>query len=182
MQCVMSEYVKCCWRQLVMVSRMQVQRTMTEREILAFADHPFIVRLYYAFQTKRFLYMVMQLCEGGHLHQTIRAQPHGFLCEDMARFYAAEVLVVLEYLHMMGVLYEGLHELRTAIYIAPEVLASHKGHRFMPPLIPKPIRLTPALTDQLEDPPCACDLVAPDDDQFYSFNFTRTCMGDDLPL
>ncbi|RHY37678.1 hypothetical protein DYB25_003954, partial [Aphanomyces astaci] len=83
-----------------------VHRTMTEREVLAIADHPFIVKLYYAFQTKRFFPILAQHCEGGHLHQTIRIQTHGFLPEHVARFYAAEVLVVLEYLHMMGVLYD----------------------------------------------------------------------------
>ncbi|RQM27654.1 hypothetical protein B5M09_008378 [Aphanomyces astaci] len=48
-----------------------------------------------------------------------------------------------------------------------------------PPLIPKAQPLAPALKDQLEDPPCACDLVAPDDQRFDAFNFTwRRTTGD----
>lgn len=37
---------------------------LTEREVLKTSDHPFIVKLHYAFQTSNFLYLVLQYCPG----------------------------------------------------------------------------------------------------------------------
>ena len=45
--------------------RKQVERTQTERNILAQIRNPFIVRLYFAFQSDTKLYMVMDFVQGG---------------------------------------------------------------------------------------------------------------------
>eukprot|EP00397_Hematodinium_sp_SG-2012_P061553 GEMP01081733.1.p1 GENE.GEMP01081733.1~~GEMP01081733.1.p1 ORF type:complete len:218 (+),score=27.45 GEMP01081733.1:36-689(+) len=51
-----------------LVSRNQVAHTKTERQVLeAVVRHPFIVELFYAFQTKQHLYLVMEFCQGGEL-------------------------------------------------------------------------------------------------------------------
>jgi serine/threonine protein kinase len=51
-----------------------VDRTFTERAILAKMKHPFIVPLKYAFQNEKKVYLVMKYCPGGelffHLHQS----------------------------------------------------------------------------------------------------------------
>lgn len=81
---------------------------MAERQILTKANHPFIVTLHYCFQTPDFFYLVMQYCAGGEFYAILRKQPHCRVSEEVARFYAAEVLVALEYLHMIGIIYRDL--------------------------------------------------------------------------
>lgn len=49
------------------VKRHQVEHTLTERAILAQINHPFILALRYAFQTKHKLYMITDYCPGGEL-------------------------------------------------------------------------------------------------------------------
>jgi serine/threonine protein kinase len=91
-----------------MIQRNKVKRVLTEREILATAKHPFIVTLYYSFQSTNRIYFIMDYCAGGEFYRTIQRQPHKCLTEDQARFYAAEVLSSLEYLHLMGFIYRDL--------------------------------------------------------------------------
>ena len=54
----------------------QVKRVLTEREILATAKHPFIVTLYYSFQSTNRIYFIMDYCAGGEFYRTIQRQPH----------------------------------------------------------------------------------------------------------
>jgi len=91
-----------------MVKRNKVKRVLTEREILATADHPFIVTLYWSFQSVRKLFFVMDYCAGGEFFRVLQKQPGKCLPEDQARFYGAEVLLALEYLHLLGFIYRDL--------------------------------------------------------------------------
>jgi len=91
-----------------MIKRNKVKRALTEREILATANHPFIVTLYYSFQTKNKLYLIMDYCAGGEFFRVLQRQPGKRLTESQVRFYGAEVLLALEYLHMMGFIYRDL--------------------------------------------------------------------------
>ncbi|KJE92633.1 serine/threonine-protein kinase ppk14 [Capsaspora owczarzaki ATCC 30864] len=91
-----------------MVRRKKVKRVLTEREILATAKHPFIVRLFYSFQTTDKLYFVMEYCAGGEFFRTLQHMPQKCLPESHVRFYLAEVISALEYLHMIGYVYRDL--------------------------------------------------------------------------
>lgn len=103
-----------------MIQRNKVKRVLTEREILATTDHPFIVSLYASFPSKDRLYFVMEYCAGGEFFRMLERQPGKCLPEAAVRFYAAEVLLALEYLHMMGFIYRDLK---------PEnILVHHTGH------------------------------------------------------
>eukprot|EP00009_Paramoeba_aestuarina_P003781 CAMPEP_0201513356 /NCGR_PEP_ID=MMETSP0161_2-20130828/5424_1 /ASSEMBLY_ACC=CAM_ASM_000251 /TAXON_ID=180227 /ORGANISM="Neoparamoeba aestuarina, Strain SoJaBio B1-5/56/2" /LENGTH=346 /DNA_ID=CAMNT_0047909529 /DNA_START=32 /DNA_END=1072 /DNA_ORIENTATION=- len=93
---------------LEMKQRKKIKRVMTEREILATADHPFIVTLHWSFQSSSKIYFVMDYCAGAAFFRTLQLQPNHRLPESSARFYAAEVLLALEYLHMMGFIYRDL--------------------------------------------------------------------------
>ena len=57
-----------------LVRRRQVERTQTERTILAAVRHPFIVCLHYAFQNQYKLYMVMDFVQGGDFFTLMRKQ------------------------------------------------------------------------------------------------------------
>ncbi|KAL0397671.1 UNVERIFIED_CONTAM: Serine/threonine-protein kinase D6PKL2 [Sesamum calycinum] len=88
--------------------RKKLTRAQTEREILQLLDHPFLPTLYTHFETDRFSCLVMEYCPGGDLHTLRQRQPGKHFSEYAARFYAAEVLLALEYLHMLGVVYRDL--------------------------------------------------------------------------
>ncbi|KAM4072281.1 hypothetical protein ACB094_11G126400 [Castanea mollissima] len=91
-----------------LASRKKLCRAQTEREILQLLDHPFLPTLYTHFETDRFSCLVMEYCPGGDLHTLRQRQPGKHFSEYAARFYAAEVLLALEYLHMLGVVYRDL--------------------------------------------------------------------------
>lgn len=91
-----------------LLSRKKMLRAQTEREILQMLDHPFLPSLYANFTTDNLSCLVMEYCPGGDLHVLRQRQPGRSFSEPAARFYVAEVLLALEYLHMLGVVYRDL--------------------------------------------------------------------------
>ncbi|MCO5582591.1 hypothetical protein L7F22_036489 [Adiantum nelumboides] len=91
-----------------LASRKKLLRAQTEREILQCLDHPFLPTLYTHFDTDKFSCLLMEFCSGGDLHMLRQRQPGKHFTEMAAKFYAAQVLLALEYLHMMGVIYRDL--------------------------------------------------------------------------
>lgn len=89
-----------------LVARKQVVHTKTERKVLADIDHPFIVSLRKAFQTKSKLYMLMDFHCGGELFYHL--QKEGRFDEGRSRFYAAEICLAIECLHGHGITYRDL--------------------------------------------------------------------------
>ncbi|KAJ7974633.1 Protein kinase [Quillaja saponaria] len=89
-------------------SRKKLLRAQTEREILQSLDHPFLPTLYAHFETETFSCLLMEFCPGGDLHALRQRQPGKHFPEHAARFYVAEVLLALEYLHMLGIIYRDL--------------------------------------------------------------------------
>ncbi|KAG5515407.1 hypothetical protein RHGRI_036457 [Rhododendron griersonianum] len=92
----------------VMLNRNKVHRACAEREILDMLDHPFLPALYASFQTKTHVCLITDYCPGGELFLLLDRQPLKVLREDAVRFYAAEVIVALEYLHCQGIIYRDL--------------------------------------------------------------------------
>ncbi|CAN8273067.1 unnamed protein product [Cochlearia groenlandica] len=92
----------------MLIGRKKLVRAKTEREILCLLDHPFLPTLYSHFETDKFSCLLMEFCSGGDLHILRQKQPGKHFSELAARFYASEVLLALEYLHMMGVVYRDL--------------------------------------------------------------------------
>jgi len=78
----------------------QTKHTAAERRVLETVDHPFMVKLRYAFQSQLKLYLIMDFYPGGSLYFHLKALPRntGFSVEQ-ARFYAAELSTALDYLH-----------------------------------------------------------------------------------
>ncbi|KAI7731147.1 hypothetical protein M8C21_006555, partial [Ambrosia artemisiifolia] len=92
----------------MLVGRKKLARAQTERDILSMLDHPFLPTLYSHFDTEKLSCLLMEFCSGGILHILRQRQPGKHFNEQAARFYASEVLLALEYLHMMGVVYRDL--------------------------------------------------------------------------
>jgi len=141
-------------KKAVVIRQRQVDHIVSEKKILAAIRHPFIVEMHGTFKDDRYLYIVMEYVVGGefftHLRKSRRFE------NDAARFYAAQVTAIFDYLHAKNIIYRDLKpeniliskdgflkltdfgfakaiEYRTYTlcgtpeYIAPEVLLN-KGH------------------------------------------------------
>ncbi|XP_077133860.1 microtubule-associated serine/threonine-protein kinase 2 [Ranitomeya variabilis] len=89
-----------------LILRNQVQQAFVERDILTFAENPFVVSMFCSFETKRHLCMVMEYVEGGDCATLLKNI--GALPVDMARMYFAETVLALEYLHNYGIVHRDL--------------------------------------------------------------------------
>ena len=109
----------------------------TERTVLAKLNHPFIMKLNYAFQTRKSLYFITQFMHGGELNYHIYKEKNNYFTEEKAKFYAAEIILGLNYLHKNNCIYRDLK---------PEnVMIDQNGH----------IKLTDfGLSKLCEDFPC----------------------------
>uniref|UniRef100_A0A7N0RDX8 non-specific serine/threonine protein kinase n=1 Tax=Kalanchoe fedtschenkoi TaxID=63787 RepID=A0A7N0RDX8_KALFE len=92
----------------VLAAKKKTHRAEMETKILKMLDHPFLPSLYASFEASHFSCIVMEYCSGGDLHSLRHKQPQKRFSLHSARFYAAEVLVALEYLHMLGIIYRDL--------------------------------------------------------------------------
>ncbi|KAM0735626.1 Ribosomal protein S6 kinase alpha-3 [Formica fusca] len=81
-------------------------RTKMERNILVDVEHPFIVRLHYAFQTEGKLYLILDFLRGGDLFS--RLSKEVMFTEDDVKFYLAELALALDHIHKLGIIYRDL--------------------------------------------------------------------------
>ena len=88
------------------VQKNHAEYIKSERDILTKVVHPFIVRLRYAFQTKYRLYLVLDFVNGGHVFFHLYRQ--GLFREDLARFYAGEIVCAVSHLHANGIMHRDL--------------------------------------------------------------------------
>ena len=88
------------------VKKNQVSHTQTERVLLEKLKHPFIVKLNYAFQDSKRLYFLTEFLQGGELFFHLRKNS-GYK-EKAVRFYMAQILLALEYMHNNNYIYRDL--------------------------------------------------------------------------
>ncbi|XP_063773621.1 ribosomal protein S6 kinase alpha-2 [Pseudophryne corroboree] len=81
-------------------------RSKMERDILAEVNHPFIVKLHYAFQTEGKLYLILTFLRGGDLFS--RLSKEVMFTEEDVKFYLAELALALDHLHSFGIIYRDL--------------------------------------------------------------------------
>lgn len=80
--------------------------------------HPFIMKLQFSFQDENHLYFIMEFINGGELFYHLKKDKK--FSEERAKFYAAEIILALEYLHKEGVVYRD---------VKPEnILIDSEGH------------------------------------------------------
>ncbi|TSX99858.1 Microtubule-associated serine/threonine-protein kinase 1 [Bagarius yarrelli] len=89
-----------------LILRNQIQQAFVERDILTFAENPFVVGMFCSFETRRHLCMVMEYVEGGDCATLLKHI--GALPVEMARMYFAETVLALEYIHNYGVVHRDL--------------------------------------------------------------------------
>ncbi len=88
------------------IKRNQVEHTKTERNVLGYIRHPFIVGLTMAFQTEEKLFFALDYCAGGELF--FHLGKVGKFPEPRARFYIAEIALALNYIHELDIVYRDL--------------------------------------------------------------------------
>ncbi|GAB2274643.1 hypothetical protein Dimus_009412 [Dionaea muscipula] len=91
-----------------LAARKKEGRARTEREILETVEHPFLPTLYATLECPKWSCLLTEFCPGGDLHVLRQRQPFKRFEESAVRFYASEVIVALEYIHMMGIVYRDL--------------------------------------------------------------------------
>ncbi|KAI8090676.1 kinase-like domain-containing protein [Thamnidium elegans] len=84
----------------------QVEHTNNEKHILESVAHPFLVNMWGTFQDNVNLYMVMDYVPGGELFSVLRRSKR--FPDHVAKFYAAEVILAIEYMHSKNVIYRDL--------------------------------------------------------------------------
>ncbi|KAI9934914.1 hypothetical protein ASPWEDRAFT_660030 [Aspergillus wentii DTO 134E9] len=88
------------------VKMKQIEHTNDERRMLNRVRHPFLITLWGTWQDSRNLYMVMDFVEGGELFSLLRKSQR--FPNPVAKFYAAEVTLALDYLHSQQIIYRDL--------------------------------------------------------------------------
>ena len=89
-----------CLNKIELQKRNQIEHTNTERSILSTFTHPFIVKMYASFQTSDKLFMCLEFVNGGEMFYHLKKARR--FPDELACFYAAEVLLALEFLHNNG--------------------------------------------------------------------------------
>ncbi|KAE8714182.1 Protein kinase PINOID 2 [Hibiscus syriacus] len=127
--------------------RKKLQRADMEKEILSMLDHPFVPTLYADFEASHYSCLVMEYCPGGDLYVARQRQPGKRFSISSAKFYAAEILLALEYLHMMGVVYRDLKPENVLVREDGHIMLSDFDLSFKCDVVPKLLRHKPNSED-----------------------------------
>ncbi|XP_030355761.1 RAC-gamma serine/threonine-protein kinase isoform X3 [Strigops habroptila] len=98
----------------VIIAKDEVAHTLTESRVLKNTRHPFLTSLKYSFQTKDRLCFVMEYVNGGELFFHLSRER--VFSEDRTRFYGAEIVSALDYLHSGKIVYRDLKVLEDNDY------------------------------------------------------------------
>ena len=91
---------------LKIIDKKSIKSINSERDLLSELFSPFIVNMYYAFQDKEFLYLVIDLLPGGDLRYHISI--HKKFSEEQTRFFICGIILALEYIHSKGVIHRDI--------------------------------------------------------------------------
>jgi serine/threonine kinase 38 len=89
-----------------MLKKNQVQHIRAERDVLALADNPWVVKLQYSFQDDKNLYLVMEYLPGGDLMTIL--MKYDILTEEQTRFYIAETANAINSVHALNYVHRDL--------------------------------------------------------------------------
>jgi serine/threonine protein kinase len=79
-----------------------------EQELLTNIDHPFVVKLHGAFQTRHHLCFLFDFLSSGELFYHLRKRPELCFDEATARFYIAELGCAIGYLHKRNIVHRDI--------------------------------------------------------------------------
>ena len=89
-----------------MLKKNQVAHIRAERDVLALADNPWVVKLHFSFQDDKMLYLVMEYLPGGDLMTIL--MKYDILTEEQTRFYIAETALAIASVHSLNYVHRDL--------------------------------------------------------------------------
>ena len=95
-----------CLKKSAIIKLKQIDHVKSEKKVLGIINHPFIVNLKGHFQTPSHVYMMLDYACGGELFTLLRRE--GRFANDVALFFASEIVLAFDYLHAMEIAYRDL--------------------------------------------------------------------------
>ena len=89
-----------------LIKRNYLKYAITECNVLKQNSSPYVIKMHYAFQTPDYLYMILDFCAGGDLAYHLKQR--SLFEENEARFFIAEIIMAIEFLHDQNILYRDL--------------------------------------------------------------------------
>ena len=89
-----------------LVKNNHLKYAITECNILRLSNHPFVIKLHSSFQTPENLYMILDYCPGGDLAYHLNKRQ--IFDESEAKFFIAETILAIEYIHSLNIIYRDL--------------------------------------------------------------------------
>eukprot|EP01083_Nonionella_stella_P092977 260391_1 len=111
-------YAMKTMRKKDMVAKNQVTHVQAERDLMAAADNPWLVKLAYSFQDDTYLYLVMEFCGGGDLMTILMRED--ILTENQTKFYIAELAAAINAVHELDFVHRDLKP--------DNILIANNGH------------------------------------------------------
>ncbi|XP_073007998.1 serine/threonine-protein kinase OXI1-like [Typha latifolia] len=152
------------------------RRIWFERDVLLALRHPLLPSLRGVVSTDKIVGFAIDRCSGGDLNSLRRRQTEKMFSDDVIRFYAAELVLALEYLHGSGIVYRDLK---------PEnILIQENGHIMLVDFdlstrLPAKILESPTTPPRPPSPPPPLFPVEPGKKQSKNNRFLRSCFSSD---
>ncbi|KRX00795.1 Protein kinase-like domain [Pseudocohnilembus persalinus] len=89
-----------------LILKKQLKYAVTEANVLKMCNHPFVLKLHYAFQTPNYMYLVLEYCPGGDL--SLHLAQRTTFDEYSAKYYTAELILAIEHIHEKDIVYRDL--------------------------------------------------------------------------
>lgn len=100
------EFAMKVLKKAFLVKNNHLRYAITECNILKLSNHPYVIKLHYSFQTPENLYMILDYCPGGDL--AFHLNKRQIFDESEARFFIAEVILAIEYIHTLNIIYRDM--------------------------------------------------------------------------
>jgi len=110
--------MKCIMKKSLVKHKKEIEHTMAERAVMMKLNHPFLMKLYFTYQTQDKLFYIMDYVNGGELFYHLERE--GQFSLERTRYYIAELVLALEYLHQQKVVYRDIK--------TENILLSAEGH------------------------------------------------------
>lgn len=90
------------------VAHKQEHNVVQEKNVMLDSDHPFILKLYATYKDQRYIYMLLELVQGGELFSVIHTSKADGIPDEHVKFYASCIIQGIAYLHSKDIAYRDM--------------------------------------------------------------------------